>query len=130
MPDYNPDRESHVKHKYIVQKAMPEANLGAGVLTSKGVLKPDDKGRMLVNDPALANEIRTQYPHELVVTRARMPGAADTGHNYFFGSMPALPWAKYDSLGRRIWDTEPPEEAESLQAEEPAEVPETQEIRQ
>ena len=89
MPDFNPDKERHRKHKFVVQKAWTDASrpndgLSDGVATSKGVLKPDDEGRMLVNDEALAREIQQENPKELVVTRMNADDPADRGHNYFF----------------------------------------------
>lgn len=122
MPDFNPDKERHVDHKFVVQKAMPGDDLSEPVLTSKGPLKPDGQGRMMVKDESLAREIQQQHPRELTVTRMRTPGAADRGHRYFFGALPGLPWHKHDEYGRRIRDTEPLEEAVSLPDEPPAEV--------
>lgn len=119
MPDYNPDREGHVKHKFIVQKAWPAGDyagdgLAGGIHTSKGVLKPNSQGRMVVRDAALAREIQSAYPADLAVTRMRAEGPADKGHRYHFGSWPAMPWKRQRE--------QPPEEATSLQDEEPAEA--------
>ncbi len=94
MPDFNPDREGHVKHKWLVQKANTFGPLNAPVMTSKGPLKTSKKGRFFVTDPTLAAEIRAQYPADYAVTRVRTPAPADRGHNYFFGQMPELPWKK------------------------------------
>lgn len=96
MPDWNPDREGHIKHKWVVQKAWPDPNsdLGAGVQTSRGELKPDAQGRMIVNDPALAHEIRTEHPRDMTVTRMRFESPADRGHRYHFGCWPEMPWKK------------------------------------
>lgn len=92
MPDYNPDREGHSGHKWIVQNALQSTPLES-VTTSKGELKFDAEGRCAVSDPALANEIRTQYPHEVAVTRVRHNHPSDRGHRYFF-SMPEMPWKR------------------------------------
>lgn len=100
MPDFNPDREGFVKHKWIVQNATRSGK--KGVQTSKGFLKYNDEGRLTVNDPVLAGEIREDNKWDTVVTRVRYPDEADRGHRYHFGSIPAMPWHKYDEFGRRI----------------------------
>lgn len=117
MPDWNSDKEGHVRHKWIVQKAFPDGDLGAGINTSKGVLIPNKQGRMLVNDPALAHEIRMEHPHDMTVTRMRYPDEADRGHRYHFGSWPEMPWKK------KAREEQLPEGQES-QAEAPEEVQE------
>ena len=100
MPDFNPDKERHVDHKFVVQTAWP--GVANKVKTSKGELEMNDKGRMIIKDEVLAREIQKEHPHDLAVTRMRMPKPADQGHRYFFGQTKPLPWAKYDELGRRI----------------------------
>lgn len=104
MLDYNSDREGHVGHTWVVSQA--EQAHRDGVMTSKGLLKFDEQGRFAVKDPALAHEIRTNERNRVAVTRFRTPHASDRGHRYHFGSMPALPWAKYDEFGRRIHEVE------------------------
>ena len=94
MPDWNPDREGHATHKWLVQKANLFGNLNDDVLTSKGALKTSQKGRFFVNDPALAAEIRSEYPKDYTVTRVRYPDPADKGHKYFHGLWPEMPWKK------------------------------------
>ena len=125
MPDFNPDKERHHKHKFIVQKAFP-GELAAGVTTSKGELKPNEQGRMVIKDEKLAREVQQEYPRELVVTRMDSDDPADRGHNYHFGQMPPLPWAKYDALGRRIHEADELE-SNDAQDETPAEVTEKEE---
>ena len=120
MPDYNPDKEAHVQHKFIVQKAWPSGDyqgdgLAEGIQTSKGVLKPNSQGRMVVKDAALAREIQSAYPADLAVTRMRTPDPADKGHKYHFGGWPEMPWKK---------KAQPPERADSPQDEKPEEVQE------
>lgn len=104
MPDFNPDKEGHVGHKYIVQDATREKL--ESVPTSKGDLKFNNEGRLVVNDPTLASEIRTSTMgrRDVTVTRVRANHPSDQGHRYHFGQFPGLPWAKYDELGRRIPD--------------------------
>lgn len=108
MPDYNPDREGHVGHKFIVQKAWPGTSMDPGdsVQTSKGALKFDEQDRLAVKDPALAREIQQANPRELAVTRVRQTHHSDTGHRYHFGQMPAMPWHRYDENGNRIKEQE------------------------
>lgn len=100
MPDYNSDRDRHVDHKFVVQSAWP--NSPKEIMTSKGLLKANEQGRMMVKDEALAREIQKEHPHDLAVTRMRTPKPADQGHRYHFGQMPPMPWVKYDEFGRRI----------------------------
>lgn len=104
MPDFNPDKERHTKHKFIVQKAWPKYDTSAGVETSKGTLKFGYEDSLVVKDEALAREIQQAHPRDLAVTRVRYPDHADRGHKYHFGQMPAMPWHKYDENGRRIQD--------------------------
>ena len=102
MPDYNPDKEGHVDHKFIVQKAWPAHDTSTEVNTSKGPLAFGHEDRFVVKDPALAREIQQDHPADLAVTRVRYPHQADRGHRYHFGQLPAMPWHKYDEQGRRI----------------------------
>lgn len=118
MPDFNPDREGHHKHKFLVQKAWPDHDqegdgLGASIETSKGKLKPTKKGRMLINDEKFAREIQADHPRDLVVTRMNADDPADKGHNYFF-TVPEMPWK------RQHRDTEA-QEGDEPQDESPAE---------
>ncbi len=112
MPDYNPDKERHTQHRFVVQKAWPgKGNLdpGEAIQTSKGDLKFGHEDRLVIKDEALAREVQQQYPRELAVTRMRYPDPADRGHHYHFGQMPAMPWHKYDENGRRIVEDEEPQ---------------------
>lgn len=92
MADYNPDKERHVDHKFVVQSAWP--NSPKEIMTSKGLLKANEQGRMLIKDEALAREIQREHPTELAVTRMRMPKPSDAGHRYHFGQLPEMPWKK------------------------------------
>ena len=100
MADYNSDKERHVDHKFVVQSAWP--NSPKEIMTSKGLLKANEQGRMLIKDESLAREIQREHPTDLAVTRMRMSKPADQGHRYHFAGWPEMPWAKYDEFGRRI----------------------------
>ena len=93
MPDYNPDKERHHKHKFVVQQAFPDI-VGDSVMTSKGELKPNSQGRMTVKDESLAREIQQQYPREMTVTRMNFDDPADRGHRFHFGGWPEMPWKR------------------------------------
>lgn len=115
MPDFNPDREGHVDHRFIVQNAWPQYNHKKGLQTSKGNLAFNHEDRFVVKDAALAREIQQDNPKDVTVTRVRNPSQADRGHRYHFGQMPAMPWHRYDDDGNRIDnavgpDQEAPEE--------------------
>ena len=92
MPDFNSDREKHVDHTFVVQKAWP--NSPDSVMTSKGELKGNGQGRFTVKDETLAREIQKAYPRDFAVTRMRTPKPADQGHRYHFGGWPEMPWKK------------------------------------
>ena len=99
--DYNPDREGHAEHKYIVINAttQPRKYIEAGGRK----LRLSKEGWCKVKDPAIANEIRQKYGGDVTVSRVRSPGVHERGiHNYFFAMPKGLPWAKYDEFGRRI----------------------------
>lgn len=103
MPDYNPDKEAHHKHKFIVHDATRRGL--DGIHTSKGYMKFNREGRFMVSDEKLAREIQTEVDQNATVTRVRWDDPADRGHTYFF-TTPGLPWHKYDELGRRIKEDE------------------------
>ena len=86
MTDYNPDKESHKKHKFFVRNATKRK---FDKLTVEGKdLKFNHEGRMMIKDEKMAREIQAEYPDKLAVTRMRQ----EDGHNTFFGSMPEMPW--------------------------------------
>jgi len=119
MPDFNPDKERHHRHKFIVQKAFPTPGrpgdgMADPVATSKGMLTPDHQGRMIIKDESLAREVQQENPRELVVTRMNSDDPADKGHNYFF-TVPELPWKQ-----RQHREAEAQEDEQS-QDESPAE---------
>lgn len=102
-PDYNPDKDGHVEHRYVVQPAWKSGTYASGILAPDGrYLKYNREKRLMVKDEKLAREIQQQHRNDLVVTRVRYPGEADRGHRYFFGQMPAMPWHQYDENGKRI----------------------------
>lgn len=106
MPDYNPDREGHVKHRFIVQPNSKFPHQKGVKLDNGKFLKFNREKRFTTSNEPLARELQEEYRKDLVVTRVRHPDEADRGHNFFFGSMPGVPYAKYDELGRRIKDNE------------------------
>jgi hypothetical protein len=122
MPDFNSDRElGQGKIKYVVRnskKGLPVRKIQTG----KGELELDKKGRCLVSDAGLAAEIRKDHPYDLAVSRVFTEDAADRGHKYFYGCLPALPWQVYDQYGRRIREAEPSEGGDAAQDKSPAEV--------
>jgi len=108
MPDWDPSRDGHVGHKWIVHKATPRkltdpevvGNDGKeGVRTDKGFLPFDRHGRFMLKDEGLASEIRSSAigQRDVTVTRVRYPDMADRGHKFFFGQMPAMPWKKEEN---------------------------------
>lgn len=102
-PDYNPDKESHTEHKFIVQPAWPSVARQDGVTLPSGRKAAWGKSkRFFLKDEKEARELQQEHRNDLVVTRVRYPHRSDRGHVYFFGQMPAMPWHRYDENGRRI----------------------------
>jgi len=92
--DYNPDREGHIKHRFIVQPNSKRP-LQKGVKLDNGkFLKFNSEKRFVTYNEVLARELQKEYKQDLVVTRVRHPDAADRGHSFFFGQMPEMPWKK------------------------------------
>ena len=98
--DYNPDRERHRDHKWIIHKANTQPDFN-GVYAGDKNMPFNHEGRFSIKDEGVAQEIRQEYGRAVTVTRVNNTSAADRGHRYFF-STPALPWHKYDEQGRRI----------------------------
>ena len=92
MPDFNPDREGHVKHKWIVHNATQNRNFKGVKAGGKDMLF-DKEGRFLISDPVVANEIRNEHPRDVTVTRMRYPDPSDRGHKYLHVGI-AMPWHK------------------------------------
>ena len=92
MPDWNPDREGHVQHKWIVHNATQNRDFKGVKAGGKDMLF-NHEGRFLISDEVVANEIRKEHPMDVTVTRMRYPDVADRGHKYFFAGI-AMPWHK------------------------------------
>ena len=97
--DYNPDREGWTGHKYIVQRVW-QGDSTKQVDIGDRRMKWNKQGRMLVNDPAVANAIRQKYGNDVTVTRMRYPDAHDRGHRYIFGGWPEMPWKRSRENGK------------------------------
>ena len=99
--DYNPDREGHVPHKYIVINAtkQPKKFIEAGGRR----MNFSKEGFLSIKDPAVANDVRQKYGGEVTVSRVRSQPLSERGvHNYFFAMTKPMPWHRYDEFGRRI----------------------------
>ena len=93
MRDFNPDREGHRDHKWIVHKAIKGIHNFTKVEAGGKVMPFNAEGRLAVDDEAVAAEIREKYPRTATVTRVTASHPSDRGHKYFF-SVPELPWHK------------------------------------
>ncbi len=90
MPDWNPDREAHREHKWIVHNATRREI----TVEAAGKAMPFNiEGRFSVSDESVAAEIRKKYPRAATVTRVSTYHPSDRGHRYFH-VCPALPWHK------------------------------------
>ena len=118
MPDWNPDKEKHVGHKWIVHNATRKPMTGVKVDDGNKELKFGRDGWLRLSDEAQASEIRQNYGMDVTVTRVRHPHVSDRGHRFFFGGQPAMPWARYDELGRRIKEKQDGNQEESPPQEE------------
>jgi hypothetical protein len=118
--DYNPDKESHRDHEWMVVKATTDPTV-QGVATAKGNLRFGKDGAFKVSDPGLANEIRETVGMNATVSRVSKVKAADRGHRYFFGSLPEMPWKRKKNHG----EIQEPQEAtgQATEAKEEAAQP-------
>lgn len=91
-PDYNPDKERHVDHTFVVQKA--DRSPGNTLKVGDTEVKLNKEGRAFIKDEALARELQIENRFNATVTRVRTPKASDAGHRYHFGQMPEMPWKK------------------------------------
>lgn len=96
MVDYNPDKEGHVKHRFIVQPRSMNPHQKGVELDNGKFLKYGQEKRFTTSNEVLAREIQKEYKSDVVVTRVRHPDVADRGHNYFFGQLPEMPWKNKD----------------------------------
>ena len=88
MPDFNPDREGHRDHKWIVHNATRN---DITVRAAEKAMPFNREGRFSVDDGGVAAEIRKKYPRAVTVTRVSDYHPSDIGHNYFH-TVPAMPW--------------------------------------
>jgi hypothetical protein len=95
MPDYNPDKERHRDHKWIVHNRKRERE-PEPIAAADKVMAFNDEGRFSVNDEKVAAEIRDEYSKDVTVTRVSAHHPADRGHTYFF-TVPELPWKKVNN---------------------------------
>lgn len=90
--DFNPDKENHVDHKWVImpgtKKPVESVEVGGNAY------KFGRDGWLRVSDEGVANAIRQKYGPEMTVTRMRHPSPADRGHRYHFGQMPEMPWKR------------------------------------
>jgi len=89
MPDFNPDREGHRDHKWIVHKAIRGTQ--KGVRVGDKDLMFNREGRFSVTDEGLASDIRKNHPQAVTVTRVTASHPSDRGHKYFF-TVSRIPW--------------------------------------
>ena len=80
--------------------------------TGKRKLKLGRSGGFTINDPGEAREIDARYgygkrrrPEEALVIPVD-DCRVEAGHIYSFGRHPGMPWARYDSMGKRLPDEE------------------------
>lgn len=92
MPDFNPDKERHRDHRWIVHNTKRTRDPDPVVAADK-VMEFNKEGRFMVSDEAVAAEIREEYPKDVTVTRVNYSHPSDRGHTYFF-TVPQLPWKK------------------------------------
>ena len=64
------------------------------------VLPSDSRAKDIVQE---MNETEARHPNQYSLTEKPTVNV-DKTHRYYFGSHPAMPWAEYDELGRRIQD--------------------------
>lgn len=100
MPDYNPDKEGHRDHKFIVQKAQRRDNR-RGINYGEKKFNFNKDGRFVLNDESIAREVQKLHPHDLAVTRVTVNHPSDRGHRYFF-SVPSMPWHKEKDDGKKV----------------------------
>lgn len=96
MPDYNPDRERHRDHAWVVHN-VKRTRTPEPVVAADKVMKFNKEGRFVVRDEKVAAEIREEYPKDVTVSRINMSHPSDRGHTYFF-TVPRLPWKEKEMI--------------------------------
>ena len=95
-PDFNPDREAHRDHKWIVHQSHLGKHL-RGVTAAERNMPNNREGRFSEKDESEAAAIRQRDPRAVTVTRVSDYHPSDRGHRYFF-SVPAMPWHKEENV--------------------------------
>src|SRR3990167_8113432 len=80
------------------------------IQTESGTLKfengvaalPDDSRAKDIYDEI--QKTKALHPNQYALIEDKPTVNTDTVHRYYFGGHPAMPWAKYDYLGRRVYD--------------------------
>ena len=65
------------------------------------VLPDDSRARDMVQEMNATNAL---HPNQFALIEKKGTVNVDKTHRYHFGSYPAMPWATYDELGRRVKD--------------------------
>ena len=104
MPDYNPDKERHRDHKWVVHNVKRTRDPDPIVAADK-VMAFNKEGRFTVSDEKVAQEIREEYPRDVSVTRVNYSHPSDRGHTYFF-TVPELPWKRNNADKDRKQDVQ------------------------
>lgn len=98
------DNTNSASDAYEIIAAQPNTPKELEVDGKRYKFRPN--GMMRVKDRGEALAIRERYGKGkrplVTTTKVNYPGAADRGHRYFFGQMPAMPWHKYDERGNRV----------------------------
>ena len=93
------------------------------IKTESGTLRFENGVAVLPNDSRardIYDEIQkteAQHPDQYALVEKKPTVNTDRIHHYYFGSHPAMPWATYDELGRRVLDQEDKAD-ESIRCEE------------
>src|SRR3990167_865455 len=95
------------KHSLIIDS---EGASNRDIQTESGALRfengvaalPDDSRAKDIYDEIQRTEAR--HPNQYALVQDKQTVNVDEIHRYYFGSLPAMPWATYDELGRRISD--------------------------
>jgi hypothetical protein len=94
------------------------------IRTESGTLKFENGVAALPNDERakdMYDEIQKTealHPNQYSLVENKPVVNPDTIHRYTFGSHPAMPWATYDELGRRVKDPEIKEDTDGRRTEQ------------